>query len=193
MYMVPYPVAYDALRCPHRYKIPDFTKFSGQDNTSTVEHINRFIIKCRKVASQDALRVWLFSVPFWIGFCLVCIIASQFYYILGQFRKAIPSVLLLWDIQEEAFKSYKSRAEECWNCGSLYSPLSRCQEPLLQFDFVGSPFSWSRFPRSLTTHQREVWFTGVWEHQPDSHRLSGEGKSYEQRRKNFQKKINYTM
>jgi len=36
-YRTPYPPA-------NRYKVPNFTKFSGQDDTSTMEHVNRFII-----------------------------------------------------------------------------------------------------------------------------------------------------
>ena len=30
MYKTPYPPAYDQIPLPHKYKIPDFTKFSGQ-------------------------------------------------------------------------------------------------------------------------------------------------------------------
>ena len=44
MYRTPYPAAYDQLPLPHKYKLPDFTKFSGQGEVSTVEHINRFIM-----------------------------------------------------------------------------------------------------------------------------------------------------
>jgi len=43
-YRTPYPPAYDLIPLPNRYKVPDFTKFSGQDDTSTMEHVNRFII-----------------------------------------------------------------------------------------------------------------------------------------------------
>jgi len=40
----PYPPTYDFILLPNRYKVLDFTKFSGQDDTSTMEHVNRFII-----------------------------------------------------------------------------------------------------------------------------------------------------
>jgi len=43
-YRTPYPPAYDLIPLPNRYKVPGFTKFSGQDDTSTMEHVNRFII-----------------------------------------------------------------------------------------------------------------------------------------------------
>ena len=59
-YQTPYPPAYDLIPLPNRYKVPDFTKFSRQDDTSTMEHVNRFIIQCGEAASKDELRVRLF-------------------------------------------------------------------------------------------------------------------------------------
>ena len=61
MYMTPYPPAYDQIPFPQKYKVPDFTKFSGQGDVSIVEHVNRFIMQCGEVGNQDALRVRLFS------------------------------------------------------------------------------------------------------------------------------------
>ena len=61
MYITPYPAAYDQLPLPHKYKFPDLTKFSGQGEDSTVEHINRFIVQCGEAAQHDALKVRLFS------------------------------------------------------------------------------------------------------------------------------------
>ena len=43
-YWTPYPPAYDLIPLPNRYKVPDFTKLSRQDDTSTMEHVNQFII-----------------------------------------------------------------------------------------------------------------------------------------------------
>jgi hypothetical protein len=60
-YRTPYPPVYDLIPLPNWYKVPDFTKFSGQDDTSTMEHVNRFIIQCGETASRDELRVRLFS------------------------------------------------------------------------------------------------------------------------------------
>jgi len=61
MYKTPYPAAYDQIPLPHKYKLPDFTKFSGQGKVSTVEHVNRFIMQCGEAAQNDALKVHLFS------------------------------------------------------------------------------------------------------------------------------------
>jgi len=60
-YRTPYPPAYDLISLPNRYKVLDFTKFSGQDDTSTMEHVNQFIIQCGEAANRDELRVHLFS------------------------------------------------------------------------------------------------------------------------------------
>jgi len=60
MYHKPYPNAYDQIALPNRYRVSDFTKFSGQDSMSTVEHISRFPIQCGEAAGIDALRIRLF-------------------------------------------------------------------------------------------------------------------------------------
>jgi len=60
-YRTPYPPAYDLIPLRNRCKVPDFTKFSGQDDTSTMEHVNRFIIQCGEAVNRDELRVRLFS------------------------------------------------------------------------------------------------------------------------------------
>jgi len=60
-YRTPYPPVYDLIPLPNRYKVPDFTEFFGQDDTSTMEYVNRFIIQCGEAANRDELRVRLFS------------------------------------------------------------------------------------------------------------------------------------
>ena len=61
MYKTPYPPAYNQISLPHKYKMPDFTKFSGQGEVSTMEHVNRFLLQLGEAGNQDALRVRLFS------------------------------------------------------------------------------------------------------------------------------------
>jgi hypothetical protein len=61
MYRTPYPSSYDQISFPPWFKVLDFTKFSGQDETSTMEHTTRFIIQCGEVGNVDALRTHLFS------------------------------------------------------------------------------------------------------------------------------------
>jgi hypothetical protein len=45
VYTPPFPKWYHRVALPNRVKVPtEFTKFSGQDDTSTVEHITRYLM-----------------------------------------------------------------------------------------------------------------------------------------------------
>ena len=57
MYKTPYPPAYDQIPLPHKYKMPDFTRFSGQGEVCTMEHVNRFLLQLGEAGNHDALRV----------------------------------------------------------------------------------------------------------------------------------------
>ena len=61
MYRTPYPPAYNQIPLPHKYKMPNFTNFSGQGEVSTMEHVNRFLLRLGEADNQDALIVRLFS------------------------------------------------------------------------------------------------------------------------------------
>ncbi len=60
LYRHPYPVWFERVPLPNRYKVPDFSKFSGQDNVSTYEHVSRFLAQCGEASVVDALKVRLF-------------------------------------------------------------------------------------------------------------------------------------
>jgi hypothetical protein len=92
-YRTPYPPAYYLIPLPNRYKVLDFTKFSGQDDTSTMEHVNRFIIQCGEAASRDELRVRLFSSS---------LSGSAFTY----FISLPPNSIITWADLEKQFHKY---------------------------------------------------------------------------------------
>jgi hypothetical protein len=54
MYKMPYPSGYDQILFLPGFKVSDFTKFPGQDETSTMEHITRFILQCGEAGNIDA-------------------------------------------------------------------------------------------------------------------------------------------
>ncbi len=60
LYRYPYPKWFKRVPLLGRYKVPDFSKFSGQDNVSTYEHVSRFLAQCGEASAVDALRVRLF-------------------------------------------------------------------------------------------------------------------------------------
>ena len=42
-YKCPYPEWYNLVALPTNYRLLKFTKFTGQDSTSTIEHVSRHI------------------------------------------------------------------------------------------------------------------------------------------------------
>jgi hypothetical protein len=57
----PFPKWYYNVILPPRVKPPtEFTKFSGQDDTSTVEHIARYLMQLGECSSEEAFRVRYF-------------------------------------------------------------------------------------------------------------------------------------
>jgi hypothetical protein len=94
------PPTYDLIPLPNRYKVPDFTKFSRQDDTSTMEHANRFIIQCGEAANRDELRVYLFSSS---------LSGSAFTW----FISLPPNSVITWaDLEKQFHKYFFSRVHE---------------------------------------------------------------------------------
>jgi len=132
MYKTPYPPAYDRIPLPHKYKLPNFTNFSGQGEVSMVEHINRFIMQCGEAANQDALRVRLFSIS---------LSRSAFTW----FTTLLANSILYWADLERQFHQFfysgvcemkltdltslRQRIDEIGCC--IHTKIQRCQELVL--------------------------------------------------------------
>jgi len=59
-YRRPYPEWYDIVALPPRYRVPDFTKFTRQDGTTTMEHVSRFLTQLGEASSKQAHMVRFF-------------------------------------------------------------------------------------------------------------------------------------
>jgi hypothetical protein len=61
VYTPPFLEWYNRVALPHRVKPPaDFTKFSGQDDTSTMEHIARYFMQLGEASANEAFRMRYF-------------------------------------------------------------------------------------------------------------------------------------
>jgi len=60
-YQKPYDYRFNAHIFPLGVEVPDFVKFSGNDNKSTREHISQFLAQLGDLADREAFRIWLFS------------------------------------------------------------------------------------------------------------------------------------
>ncbi|KAK1644975.1 hypothetical protein QYE76_062780 [Lolium multiflorum] len=55
------PDDYEMIPLPPKYRLPDFSKFSGSDGSSSIEHIGRYLAQLGPASVSDQLRVRLFS------------------------------------------------------------------------------------------------------------------------------------
>jgi hypothetical protein len=60
-YRRPYHSQFDRLSYPQGTRIPEFTKFSGDQGKRTREHIDQFLSQLEELADTEAFRVRLFS------------------------------------------------------------------------------------------------------------------------------------
>jgi hypothetical protein len=192
MYRTPYSSGYDQIPFPPRFKVPDFTKFSRQDETSTMERITRFIIQCGEAGNVDALRIRLFSSslsgPAFSWFTSLSAnsiikwsdLEQQFhnYFFSGINEMKITDLTRLKQRNDETVAGFVQRFIEVRN--KCYS-LNLGDKQLVKLTFQG-----------LLPNLREKYASHDFESLSQLvSRMSQEtGKSYEPRR-NFQKKISY--
>ncbi|KAK1697842.1 hypothetical protein QYE76_014539 [Lolium multiflorum] len=55
-YTKPYPNDYELIPLPPKYRLPDFTKFSGSDGSSSIEHVSRYLAQLGTISASDELR-----------------------------------------------------------------------------------------------------------------------------------------
>jgi hypothetical protein len=60
VYQKPYPDYYDQLPYPRGYRVPEFAKFSGEDDKSTLEHVGQFILQCGEASANATLKLRMF-------------------------------------------------------------------------------------------------------------------------------------
>jgi hypothetical protein len=60
-YQKPYDHRFDIVSYPQGARIPEFSKFSGENGRSTHEHIGQFLAHLGELADGEAFRVRLFS------------------------------------------------------------------------------------------------------------------------------------
>jgi hypothetical protein len=60
-YTKSYPSDYDLIPLPPKYRLPKFTKFSGSEGSSSIEHVSRYLAQLGMISVSDPLRVRFFS------------------------------------------------------------------------------------------------------------------------------------
>jgi hypothetical protein len=60
-YTKPYPSGYDLIPLLPKYRLPEFTKFSGAEGSSSIEQVSRYLTQLGMISVSDPLRVRFFS------------------------------------------------------------------------------------------------------------------------------------
>jgi hypothetical protein len=60
VYQKLYPDYYDQLPYTRSYRVPEFSKFSGNDGKTTLDHVGQFILQCGESSANDALKLRMF-------------------------------------------------------------------------------------------------------------------------------------
>jgi hypothetical protein len=61
LYQKPYKADFDIMAYPPGWHVPDFIKFSGENNRTTWEHISQYIAQLGEASAHDSFNVCLFS------------------------------------------------------------------------------------------------------------------------------------
>jgi hypothetical protein len=60
VYQKSYPDYYDQLPYSRGYRCPEFFKFSGEDDKTTLDYVGQFILECGEASANDTLKVRMF-------------------------------------------------------------------------------------------------------------------------------------
>jgi hypothetical protein len=96
VYTPPFPEWYNRVALSHKVKAQaDLTKFSGQDDTSTVEHIARYLMQLGEASTDEAFRIFPFIIdrP---GFYIVHFFSCSLNLFLEGFGAEVSCSLFHW-------------------------------------------------------------------------------------------------
>jgi hypothetical protein len=99
-YTKPYPSDYDFIPLPPKYRLPEFTKFSGSEGSSSIKHVSRYLAQLGMISVSDPLQVRFFSQS---------LTGPAF----GWYTSLGPNSIRIWKQLEEQFHiQYHSKAAE---------------------------------------------------------------------------------
>ena len=88
-----YPTSFDSVAYPAGFRLPEFIKFTREDNRSTFEHISLYLAQLEEVGSINELKVCLFSLS------LTGTVFSWFF-------SLEPNSIGLWEQLEQKFHEH---------------------------------------------------------------------------------------
>jgi hypothetical protein len=93
VYQKLYPKYYDQLPYRRGYRVPEFSKFSGEDDKTTLELVDQFILQCGHASANDTLKLRVFPLS---------ISVTAFIW----FTSLAPNSVFTWAQLEQKFHEY---------------------------------------------------------------------------------------
>jgi hypothetical protein len=57
VYQKPYPEYFNTIPYPHGFRVPDFTRFTGDDARTTYEHVGQFLVQINDAGWQTYIKL----------------------------------------------------------------------------------------------------------------------------------------
>lgn len=117
-YQKSYPQTYEFVQFPQGFRTPEFTKFTGDDNRTTLEHIAQFVIQCGKISCNDICKIRLFPLSL-SGAAFTWVVSLP------------PNSIRSWPNLEQKFHDYFFTGEFELKLHILYRLSKSCMKPFL--------------------------------------------------------------
>jgi hypothetical protein len=123
VYTPPFQEWYHRVALPNRVKVPtEFTKFSGQDDTSTMEYIARYLMQLGEASADEAFRIRYFPLSL-IGPAFTWFTSLPAHYYTGGNEKKLIDLTTLRQRNNETPMEFLRRSRETKSmCFSLNIP-----------------------------------------------------------------------
>jgi hypothetical protein len=93
VYQKLYPDYYDQLPYPRGYRVPEFSKFSGDDGKIALGHVGQFMLQCGEASANDTLKLRM----------LPLLLSSTAF---TWFTSLAPNSIFTWVQLEQKFHEY---------------------------------------------------------------------------------------
>jgi hypothetical protein len=102
------------------YRVPDFSKFSGDDGKTTLEHVGQFILQCGEASANDALKLRMFPL-------------SLFGTAFTWFTFLAPNSIFTWTQLEQNFHGYFYSGDTELRLSHLTAIKQKHNEPVAEY------------------------------------------------------------
>jgi hypothetical protein len=120
VYQKSYPNYYDQLPYPRDYRVPEFSKFSGENYKTTLEHVGQFILQCGEASANDALKLRIFSLSLY---------GTAFTW----FTSLAPNSIFTWAQLEQKFYEYFYSGDTDLRLSHLTTIKQKHNEPTAEY------------------------------------------------------------